>query len=139
MEEKRKLTRRQFIQLSTLATAGAVMAAWGPTATEVPATKPAETAEKPAETKEADPAAPESKYKEAPMLAELVEKGELPPVDERLPMNPWVCPVAEMVGNYGGTIRRGFKGVSDRWGPTKHIDRSLTYYNQDLVLQPHAR
>jgi hypothetical protein len=28
---------------------------------------------------------PESKYKEAPMLAEKVAAGELPPVDERLP------------------------------------------------------
>jgi peptide/nickel transport system substrate-binding protein len=51
-------------------------------------------------------------------------------------MNPWVVPMAESIGNYGGTIRRGFKGVSDRWGPTKHIDRSLVYYDQDLVLQP---
>jgi hypothetical protein len=28
-------------------------------------------------------------YKEAPMLAELVEAGELPPVEERLPRILW--------------------------------------------------
>jgi peptide/nickel transport system substrate-binding protein len=129
MTQRRKLTRREFIQLSGLAAAGAVIASCKAPATEVPAT------EAPAATKEPDaPAAPVSKYKEAPMVAEMA--GSLPPVDERLPMNPWVCPVAEMVGNYGGTIRRGFKGVSDRWGPTKHIDRCMTYYSQDLVLQP---
>ncbi len=140
MAEKRKLTRRQFIQLSTLATAGAVLVACGPQATEVPATEePAETKEpepEKTEEKEPEPEAPESKYNEAPMLSDLVAAGDIPPADERLPLNPWVCPVAEMVGNYGGTIRRGFKGVSDRWGPTKHIDRCMTYYNQDLVLQP---
>ena len=30
------------------------------------------------------------KYKESPMLTELVKKGELPPVDERLPVEPCV-------------------------------------------------
>lgn len=136
MAQRRKLTRREFIQLSGLAAAGAVIAACGSPATEAPATE-APATEKPAETKEPEkPEAPASKYQEAPMLAAMVEAGDIPPVDERLPSNPWVVPMAEMVGNFGGTIRRGFKGVSDRWGPTKHIDRCLTYYSQDLVLQP---
>ena len=42
----------------------------------------------------------------------------------------------EQVGKYGGTIRRGFKGVSDRWGPTKMQNESLTWYNMDLTLRP---
>jgi peptide/nickel transport system substrate-binding protein len=58
-------------------------------------------------------------YKEAPMLAELVAAGELPPVAERLPTNPRVITPLEEVGQYGGTWRRAYKGVSDRWGPTK--------------------
>ena len=47
-----------------------------------------------AETKPAaaKPAAPAMKYKEAPMLAELVKAGKLPPVDQRLPENPLVVP-----------------------------------------------
>ena len=50
----------------------------------------------------------------------------LPPVDERLPASPAVLEAVEQVGKYGGTIRRGFKGVSDRWGPTKMQNESLT-------------
>ena len=56
---------------------------------------------------------PEAGYKEAPMLTELVESGELPPVEERLPENPLVIPVTENVGKYGGVWHRGFLGPSD--------------------------
>ena len=45
------------------------------------------------------------KYGEAPMLAALVAAGELPPVDERLPLNPSVRTPIEEVGTYGGTVR----------------------------------
>ena len=45
------------------------------------------------------------KYGEAPMLAALVAAGELPPVDERLPVNPSVRTPIEEVGTYGGTVR----------------------------------
>jgi peptide/nickel transport system substrate-binding protein len=70
------------------------------------------------------------------MLAELVAQGELPPVGERLPASPAVIPVVSEVGNYGGVMRRGFKGVSDRWGPIKVQDSSLVRY--DLTLNKHA-
>jgi len=136
MNRRHKLTRRQFLQISALATAGAVATACGPkapTEVEEPVTEP--DADQPAPTaKPEEPAA--TKFNEAPMLAALVASGDLPSVDERLPLNPYVCDVAEMTGNYGGTIRRGFKGVSDRWGPTKHIDRTLVWFDRDLVLQP---
>jgi peptide/nickel transport system substrate-binding protein len=49
-------------------------------------------------------------YNEAPMLAEQVVRGELPPVDERLPKNPIVVQPKEELGKYGGTIRMGFAG-----------------------------
>src|SRR5690606_35828038 len=58
-------------------------------------------------------------YNEAPMLAELVAAGELPPGDQRLPVNPRVITPLNEVGEYGGTWRRAFKGLSDRWGPVK--------------------
>ena len=32
--------------------------------------------------------------------------GELPPVDERLPLEPLVVPVVEEIGQYGGTWQR---------------------------------
>ena len=49
-------------------------------------------------------AVPAGKYKEAPMLAALVAAGELPPVDERLPLEPYVAPAVEEIGTYGGTL-----------------------------------
>ena len=69
------------------------------------------------------------------MLAELVQQGTIPPVDQRLPKNPLVLDGLDGVGKYGGTLRRGFNGVSDRWGPTKIQNESLTWYNSDLSLR----
>ena len=51
-------------------------------------------------------AMPETRFSEAPMLAALVAAGELPPVDERLPIEPavaWFAP-GDVVGTYGGTL-----------------------------------
>jgi len=54
------------------------------------------------------------KYNEAPMLAELVKAGKLPPGEERLPKEPYVVGPGVLirkehldweVGQYGGTIR----------------------------------
>lgn len=58
------------------------------------------------------PAAPASKYKEAPALAEQVKAGKLPPVDQRLPANPQVIK-GEKVGTYGGNWRMGLRGGTD--------------------------
>lgn len=60
-------------------------------------------------------------YSEAPMLAEMVAAGELPPVAERLPVNPRIVPVQEEIGQYGGQWRRAYKGMSDQSGPVKII------------------
>src|SRR5690606_27449676 len=65
--------------------------------------------------------AAQGEYSEAPMLAEMVANGDLPPVEERLPANPRVVPVREEIGQYGGTWRRGYTGVSDMQGPVKLI------------------
>ncbi|HXF63031.1 MAG TPA: ABC transporter substrate-binding protein [Caldilineaceae bacterium] len=53
-------------------------------------------------------------FQEAPMLAAMVQAGELPPVEERLPAEPLVIQPAEMIGQYGGTLRRAFTGPGDR-------------------------
>src|SRR5687767_3279272 len=54
-----------------------------------------------------------AKLGEAPMLAELVKAGKLPPVEQRIPMEPMVIkPLAE-IGKYGGTWRRAFTGPAD--------------------------
>ena len=41
-----------------------------------------------------------SQYSESPMLRERVERGELPPVEERLPDNPLVVTPIEQIGRY---------------------------------------
>lgn len=135
-ELKKAVSRRQFMQLSAFATASVavVACAGGPPA--APSQESAPAAAAPAEQAAAPAAAAPGQYNEAPMLAELVQAGSLPPVDERLPINPLVMPVAEQTGNYGGTMRRGFRGVSDRWGPTKVQDRGLAWFDQELNMQP---
>jgi peptide/nickel transport system substrate-binding protein len=55
------------------------------------------------------------KFSEAPMLAELVKAGKLPPVEKRLPKSSdlmVIRPVHE-IGKYGGRWRRGFTGPGD--------------------------
>ncbi len=48
--------------------------------------------------------AQEAAPQQAPMLAERVEAGNLPPIEERLPTNPLVIDY-NAVGQYGGTLR----------------------------------
>ena len=131
LKQRTGISRREFLQVSGLTTAGLMVAACGGGAAPAPA---AEATAAPAA--EAASAAAPTQFNEAPMLADLVAAGDLPSVDERLPSNPMVMPVAESIGNYGGTFRRGFKGVSDRWGPTKMQDRSLAWYDGDFNMQP---
>jgi peptide/nickel transport system substrate-binding protein len=123
------------MRVSAVTAAGAVAVACGASGEPEPMEEaPADSAA--AESSDSAPATPASQYSEAPMLAEMVAAGDLPPVDERLPVNPMVMPVSETNGNYGGSFRRGFKGVSDRWGPTKMQDRGLSWYDQNLNMQP---
>ncbi len=93
------LSRRDFLKTMAAAAAAAVTARAVPQAAAAPAKR--------------------ATYQEAPMLAELVAAGQLPPVDQRLPVNPRVITPYNEVGEYGGVWRRAFKGLSDRWGPTK--------------------
>jgi peptide/nickel transport system substrate-binding protein len=95
--------------MATVGVAAAACAGPAPAPTEEPEA-PAEEPEAPAEEPEA-PAA--GAYNEAPTLAEMVEAGELPPVDERLPADPLVHTPVEMVGQYGGTWRRAAVGPGD--------------------------
>ena len=52
-------------------------------------------------------------YSEAPMLADMVDSGDIPPVGERLPANPMVIAPLEQIGNYGGTLNRALVGPAD--------------------------
>jgi peptide/nickel transport system substrate-binding protein len=60
-----------------------------------------------------DPAAMPKTFKEAPMLADLVKAGKLPPVEQRVPQEPMVLKPLHEIGKYGGTMRRAFTGPAD--------------------------
>lgn len=62
-----------------------------------------------------DVAAFPSEFNEAPMLAEMVAAGDLPPVAERLPEREDLLVIQPLneIGKYGGTWRRGFTGPGD--------------------------
>jgi peptide/nickel transport system substrate-binding protein len=110
----------------------AVPAAPEPTA--VPAApEPTAVPAAPEPTKAPEPTAvpePVSKYKEAPMLADLVKAGTLPAVDERLPKAPYVIDAPE-VGQYGGIWHRGFTGPSDFNGVNRVMNDSLVRFSID--------
>ena len=77
------------------------------------------------------PAAAQSQYNQAPTLATMVEAGDLPPVEERLPEEPLVVEVVEGIGTYGGTLRRGFLGPSDHNNYTRVVYDALVRHSPD--------
>jgi peptide/nickel transport system substrate-binding protein len=107
-------------------------------AAEQPAEKPA--AEKPAEEKPAEAPAPEvSAYKESPMLTELVNAGKLPPIEDRLPQEPFIVGPGTLIvekdlpdwqpGKFGGTLR--FAHSVANWNPDIFI-----MMNENLLCAP---
>jgi peptide/nickel transport system substrate-binding protein len=68
------------------------------------------------------PSFAQDQYSEAPMLAEMVTAGSLPPIAERLPENPMVVEPAQM-GEYGGVWRRLMTGVGD----DGNLERTVSY------------
>src|SRR3954447_8532011 len=60
-----------------------------------------------------DPAQWPKTFNEAPMLADLVKAGKLPPVAQRIPAEPMVWKPLNEIGKYGGTWRRAFTGPAD--------------------------
>ena len=69
-------------------------------------------------------------FSEAPQLAELVEQGELPPVEERIPQNPVVVEPVEEIGQYGGTWRR-YGGSTSVYVQTLY--EPLVRWGSDLI------
>ena len=105
-------------------------AAEEPAAEEPAAEEPA--AEEPAaEEPAAEEPAMEAMYHEAPMLAEMVAAGDLPPVEERLPDEPLVEEVVDEIGQYGGTLRRAFLGPGDHNNYTRVVYDALVRHAPD--------
>ena len=65
-------------------------------------------------------------FSEAPMLAELVASGDLPPVAERLPDDPLVLEPLNAIGTYGGTIRTD-NNTPGGWSDLGHVRLSYLF------------
>ena len=125
MSVRKRITRREFfvagsgIAASTLLVAcGAPQQAPAPAQPPAPAAKAAATdVPKPAAATAAPAAAAGAgKYKESPLLADQVKAGKLPPIEQRLPKEPYVVTPGDLtseqcaklkIGKYGGTMRLG--------------------------------
>ena len=72
-------------------------------------------------------------FGESPILAALVERGELPPVSERLPENPLVIVPLDEIGQYGGDLRRALTGdIIQTAGPGKTLNEGLMGFERPL-------
>jgi peptide/nickel transport system substrate-binding protein len=83
-----------------------------------------------------------AKLAEAPMLAELVKAGKLPPLEQRIPAEPLIVKPLHEVGKYGGTWRRGFTGVADKENGNRivSVDKLLfTDYTGNKVVPSLAK
>lgn len=76
---------------------------------------------------------------EAPMLAEEVAAGELPPLEERIPANPRLIDTPDGIGTYGGTLNildaqsRLSLGLRIRHTGLFNYDMSASHYEPDLA------
>ncbi len=127
----RSLSRREFLRLTTVVAAGTIAAACTPTTTPPAAGGAAEPAAQPTT------AAPAATAKEAPALAALVAEGKLPPLDERLPLNPRILTPIEEIGTYGGDIRclRVGENYSD-WNNQYLYDGGAMWSPDASVIEP---
>jgi peptide/nickel transport system substrate-binding protein len=126
MLEKPRVSRREFLKGSAVAAAGVLVGACAKTPTEEPAATPKAGA--PTATKA--PPIPEA-AKEAPMLADMVESGALPSVDQRLPAEPMVLEPVEELGQYGGTLMYMTTGALPGNIVLMNFDENLLKYSRE--------
>jgi peptide/nickel transport system substrate-binding protein len=119
------ISRRKFFQITASAAGVGALAACVAPAPEVAPEAPAPAAEEKAAEATAAPAAAPAEVavpsdKEAPMLAELVKAGKLPPLEQRIPEEPCMIKPGMIVledelpellpGKYGGSFKFGRVG-----------------------------
>lgn len=158
MSEHRKISRREFLQLTAISVAGVALASCTtPTPTQVPTVAPTTAPTAVPATEEAkigsaligklegptivrDTGKFPKKFGEAPALAEKVKAGTLPPVEQRLP-NPddlMVIKPLDEIGKYGGTWRRAFTGPADHENGNRinSMDKILHFDYTGSVIMP---
>ncbi|WFE74774.1 ABC transporter substrate-binding protein [Roseinatronobacter sp. S2] len=72
-----------------------------------------------------------AQFNQAPMLDALVEAGEIPPIEERIPASPMVVEPLESIGEYGGTWRHGLVG-----GNAQHMLARVMKYDHLMRWDP---
>ena len=153
---RERMNRAEFLRLSALAAISAAVAACAPpqaatpttgaaqaaptaaaTATPAPTTAPAPTntpapvATSAAIAKATEVSVQGMKYQEAPMLADMVKAGKLPPVEQRLPEKPYVVPHPWLtIGKYGGVIQMVCSDKTDE-GTTRFVQEMM--YGHSLL------
>lgn len=68
---------------------------------------------------------------ESPMLTEMVDSGEIPPLEERLPANPMVLEPIHSEGQFGGTLRRAQADAGNRAVTESFQNAGLIEWNWD--------
>ena len=123
MSGQARIDRRTFLKLSAMAVAGVTLEACTrqpPTPTTAPA-RPTTVATAAPQPTAPPTAAPLAKFNEAPMLADLVKAGKLPPVEQRLPPQPQVIKPVQEVGQYGGTMRVAIGNANQLFGDPQSV------------------
>jgi len=152
----KRISRREFLYLGAAATAGAALVACQPQTVVVKETVEVEKEKVVKETVEVEKekvvketvvvekekvvekivtATPEP-VGQAPMLAEMVQQGSLPPASERLPPNPKIITPIDRVGVYCDTLRHGTLGVSDYICTTQYADPLFEHPYPDWTSGP---
>ncbi len=122
-----EVTRREFLRACGLLGTSTLVAACAPTATTpgqvteptAAEAEPTAVEEEAAAVEDAVTEPPSGRFQEAPMLTEMVQAGELPPVEERLPLEPKITnemPPSLLTfenGRYGGELRASLDGEAD--------------------------
>ncbi len=144
-----RLSRRRFLRLLGAATTGVLTACTGQGDSGEDSEPPAGSGESTDAERSALPAQSPSpqRHKEAPELAQRVLAGQLPPVEERLPIQPLVLePNGGRSGAYGGALRSAYRRqwpndtMEMALGVGKELERlcaeHFLSFNRDFSLRP---
>jgi len=127
--------RRHFL-LGILVLTMLVSAACGAPAASEEAAQPAE-AVAPAPTAAAEAEVSTSGYSESPVLAAMVAAGELPPVEERLPENPYVNVDQPVIGTYSDSVlalpHESDLDIPVNYWVTGQYNRSVVFWQEQMV------
>ncbi len=105
-----KVSRREFLYMSGLGAASVCLSAVVARGEAAQGNKADETQVNQLPKAPASQEIPVTPQNEAPELASLVQEGLLPPLVDRLPVNPLVLTPINAIGKYGGVWRTYWNG-----------------------------